>query len=81
MLHGQGSRNSRWPKMVDRTSIDGLIANSKLLLLLVVTSYIIQKVFLNVLSIVSGIIYYNTKKADLENSSTVHSVIQCIILL
>ena len=66
--------------MVDRTSIDGLIANSKLLLL-VVTSYIIQKVFLNVLSIVSGIIYYNTKKADLENSSTVHSVIQCIILL
>ena len=80
MLHGQGSRNSRWPKMVDRTSIDGLIANSKLLLL-VVTSYIIQKVFLNVLSIVSGIIYYNTKKADLENSSTVHSVIQCIILL
>ena len=67
--------------MVDRTSIDGLIANSKLLLLLVVTSYIIQKVFLNVLSIVSGIIYYNTKKADLEHSSTVHSVIQCIILL
>ena len=68
--------------MVDRTSIDGLIANSKLLLLLlVVTSYIIQKVFLNVLSIVSGIIYCNTKKADLENSSTVHSVIQCIILL